>query len=516
MVIYLVPFAATAALLLATDRWPAQGSRKPSCALLLAGCALIALDYVYCAFFAAFLIGVAALVGFATGRQRRVLVAGALCLAVVCGFTFLNLAPSLYSWRVNGKPFILPNKMPSEAELYGLKIRQLVSPIYPHSWPGFAEWNAKEATAHFPLENENLGSRLGLVGTIGFLGLLVLLFVPRMAERSDQQVILLGASRLSLAAVLLGTIGGFGSLVSLLVSADIRAYNRITPFIAFFSLIAVGLAIDALARTRVRRLLVAIAVLVIGLTDQRVAATGLNAAYPAIAAELPSLRAFVGQLESRLPKRTMVLQLPFRTYLNEPAVGRFQPYDHFKPYIVSQTLRWSYPAMSNQQMHWQEAAAVLEPDQLALAVAAEGFGAILIDRFGYEDQGVATADALSRLLGSDAVLAESNRYVAFDIRPLGRGRRDGVPNLRTRPEPASAGMAACTGTTGMGIDGMPHFSTREGGTITGWAIDQEAQKPARHVDLIVGPTAFGALYGTDRPDVSTYLSSRPTARAASS
>src|SRR5215510_5778517 len=52
------------------------------------------------------------------------------------------------------------------------------------------------------------------------------------------------AGQLTLGLLLLGTIGGFGSLFNLLVSPDIRAYDRVFPFIHFLALMAFGLLLD--------------------------------------------------------------------------------------------------------------------------------------------------------------------------------------------------------------------------------------------------------------------------------
>ena len=142
--------------------------------VLLAGCALLGFNYVYYAFFACFFIGLASLVGFRrpTGN-RRILVAGsALRRGDRAAARCVNLAPSLYSWSRHGRPMILRDKVPAESEVYGLKIRQLVSPVFQHPFPPFRRWTEKEAAAHFPLETENMDSRLGLVGSVGFLGLL--------------------------------------------------------------------------------------------------------------------------------------------------------------------------------------------------------------------------------------------------------------------------------------------------------------------------------------------------------
>ena len=122
--------------------------------------------------------------------------------------------------------------------MYGLKIRQLVSPVFPHRFPPFNRWVEQEAAARFPNDNENWTARLGIVGTRRISRLAGAPLHARRAAaaacRCSQ-----GASRLTLAALLLGTVGGFGVVFNLFVSSDIRAYNRISPFIAFFSLLAV-------------------------------------------------------------------------------------------------------------------------------------------------------------------------------------------------------------------------------------------------------------------------------------
>nr|MBA2259502.1 hypothetical protein [Acidobacteriota bacterium] len=358
LVIYLVPFACAAALGLAGGE-PHQAWGRSRRAVIFTGCALLGINYVYYAFFASFCIAVGALIGYLASRDRRLLASGALCVAVIVGSTLVNLAPSLYSWHQNGRPLILRDKVPAESEMFGLKIRQLVSPVFPHLFTPFHGWVEREAAARFPNDNENWNSRLGIVGTLGFLGLLAVLFVPDGALLRAPPA-LRAASRLMLAALLLATVGGFGSVFNLIVSPDIRAYNRISPFIAFFAMVAVILAIDRLFQTRRARVVAATIILLIGVGDQGQATRHLNDRYEIIAAEISSLNAFVGALERALPASAMVLQLPFRAYMGESDFGLMKQYDHFKPYLVSRTLRFSYPALSNEQVRWQQAAARLD------------------------------------------------------------------------------------------------------------------------------------------------------------
>ena len=506
LAIYLVPFPCTAALLLASGRAPQSWYWKGA-AVVLAGCALLAFNYVYYAFFGSFCVGVGTLVGYLAHWDKRLLAAGSMCIAVIAGCTLLNLAPSFYSWSRHGKPTVMLDKAPAESEIYALKIRHLISPVFEHPFAPFRKWVQREAAARFPIENENVTARLGLVGTLGFLGLLALLFLSEAVLPRAPTI--LGASRLTLAALLLSTVGGFGSLFNLFVSPDIRAYNRMFPFIEFFSLLAVAFAIDSLFTTGRARTVAAVVILAVGIADQGQAAQHVNVQYNSIAAEISGLDAFVRKLESTLPDRAMVLQLPFRTYLNETGVARMRPYDHFKPYVVSHALRFSYPALSNEQVHWQQAVARLDLQRLAFRLAAEGFSAILVDRYGYEDNGGAVTAAIRRTVGDDSVIAETGRYVAFDIRALGTGETVTI-DASTDAAPTSS-LNACKGQTLMNIDqigaarapfgaGPIHVSGSEF-RVAGWAVDQATQSAAGGVDVVFDETPFRSVYGLDRRDV---------------
>jgi hypothetical protein len=517
LVIYLVPFVCTAALLLAAGR-PDRWYWGRTFLGLLGGCLLISFNYVYYAFFACFILIVASLAGGLQYRAPRLLAAGSICVALICGGTILNLAPSVHSWEQRGKPLVVQDKGPAESELYGLKIRQLVSPGLWHRFPPFRAWLAREQAAAFPLETENGSSRLGVVASLGFLALLGLLFVPRFSQALRARDTLLAASRLTLAAVLLGTVGGFGSLFSLLVSPDIRAYNRISPFITFFSLTAVALLLDAMVTSRSRRVAAALAIAVVGLADQRAAVVNLNAVHKDIAAEVTSLRTLVRSLESRLPADAMVFELPVRPYPTDDGVERMQPYDQLRPYLVSRTLRWSYPALSNQQARWHQAAALLTPQRLVPELASQGFAAILIDRYGYADNGAETLASLEdQPSDRPEVMGETPRYVAVDIRRAASAMPAGsILAQAAGSSPASAGLAPCTGDALVYIDrigsvsapfaaGPVHVNAASESRIEGWAIDQAAGTNGLGVDVFIDQTPVPAIYGLDRPDVSAHF-----------
>jgi hypothetical protein len=520
LVIYLVPFACTAALWLASGRplraWPATTP-----AIVLIGCALLSFDYVYYAFFGAFVILVGALVGYLAVRDRRVLASGGICLAVIVGCTLINLAPSFASWHERGQPMVLRDKVPAEAEMFGLKIRQLISPVFPNRVPPFDRWVRREAAARFPNENENWTSRLGLIGTLGFLGLLVLWFVPdRLPPRAWSSSLTRSASRLTLATLLLATVGGFGSLFSLFLSSDIRAYNRMCPFIEFFALVAVALAVDTWCTSTRARTAVAVVVLAIGLADQGQAAQHFTTEYAGIAREIAGLDAFDNTLEHALPANTMVLQLPFRAYMNESDVGGMKRYDHFKPYLVSHALRFSYPAFSNEQVRWQQAAARLPLRDLMPQLASEGFAGVLIDRQGYEDRGAEVSAALIEMVGQDRIIAQSDRYLALNISALAARTSPASKSLAAAMSsdlaPASESLGACKGPSLTVIDqmgtthapfgtGVIHVAGSGAIKVSGWAVDHPHRKAAAAVDVVVDTMPFPSAYGAARDDVADYF-----------
>ncbi len=518
LVIYLVPFACAAALWLAAGE-PHQSWARSKRLVIFGGCVLLGLNYVYYAFFASFCVIVGALIGYLSGRDARVLASGVLCLALITGSTVVNLSPTFYSWYQNGQPLIERDKVPAEAETYGLKIRHLVSPVYPHRFPPFNRWVEREGAARFPNDNENWTARLGIVGTAGFLGLLVLLFIPDARSRRGPR--LQGASRLTLAALLLGTVGGFGVVFNLFVSSDIRGYNRISPFIAFFSLLAVAMAIDRLKSPRARTVAVTV-VLLVGLADQGQAARLINERHAAIAAEVAGLRTMVDTLERALPAGAMVFQLPVRAYMSESDFGRMKQFDQFKPYLVSKALRFSYPAFSNEQVRWQRAMTGLDMPTLASRLAAQNFSAVLVDRFGYEDNGAAVITGLRRSIGDDRVIVSTDRFVAVNVSAMAgdalAARRSMEPVALTLSIPAcppAASLAAMVSVADQ-VDqigesrapwgaGAAQIRRSQDAKVSGWAVDAPRRSPAAGIDIVIDRMVFPTMYGTDRNDVAQYF-----------
>jgi len=256
---------------------------------------------------------------------------------------------------------------------------------------------------------------------------------------------------------------------------------------------------------------VAAVILAVGIGDQGQATQSLNKRYGDIAAEISRLNATIERLERALPDGAMVLQLPFRTYMNESDFGRMKRYDHFKPYIASRHLRFSYPALSNEQVRWQQAAARLDLRTLISRLAGQGFAAVLIDRYGYEDDGKAVTAALLRIAGDTRLILRTDRYVAIGIGGLhNAGAAASMESL-----PLTLSLPRCSGeplaridqigdTFGPWSDAGARVSASADFKVVGWALDNW-RMAAAGLDVVIDTTLFPSTYGTDRIDVADYF-----------
>ena len=229
----------------ARQKWLSLRNRKFVAALVI--CLLISAVGVYFAFFACFFLVVAGISATIYQRNARPLLAAAVLVAVIFTGLVANLLPNINYIRQHGDTGIVRREA-AESEMYGLKITQLVLPMSQHRIKWLAD--LKEKYNEAPLVNENDNATLGATGTVGFLALVFWLFYrkPDAAHinQKGERGLLNHLSVFNAAAVILGTIGGLGALFALLVSPQIRTYNRISIYIAFFSLFAVALLLDRL------------------------------------------------------------------------------------------------------------------------------------------------------------------------------------------------------------------------------------------------------------------------------
>ncbi|HEY8504046.1 MAG TPA: hypothetical protein VIL46_05650, partial [Gemmataceae bacterium] len=415
--------------------WPRPDFSARTWAAVAIG-ALTASGPAYYAFFGCYLFLVAGGYGWSRTGSARPLLSGAALAALTVGVGVVNALPAIaYEQRYGANPEA-KWRAPEEAETYGLKVVQMILPVDDHRAPALARLKAAYNSTYRPLQNENETATLGLVGAAGFLALLgIALF--RVRTRAP----LPGAlAALTLAAVLLGTIGGLGSAFNFLVYPQIRAYNRISVYIAFFSLLGLLWLLEAalhyrphprLGKGRVGAVVARLGawvlfpgLMLLGLWDQ----VTWRPSSPATAGQEAQARerfehdrAFVRRIEAALPRGAMVFQLPYAHYPEHTGQHRMGHYAHLRLYLHSASLRWSFGAMRGREVdQWQQRVASQPPEEMLKALVLAGFGGLTIDRRGYADSASGLEAEVRRLLGAEPVVSPDGERAFY---PLGEFAR---------------------------------------------------------------------------------------------
>src|SRR4051794_10328794 len=255
--------------------------------------------HVYYAAFAMGLLATAALVRVIVREPRTATTAVAL-FAAIGAVVVANHLPNIVYRAQHGQNQSL-ERPPIESESYGLKMAAMVLPVEEHRIPALAHLRKRYDGDSEQLQ-EGQPQALGLVATLGFLGLiaaaLVALAVPE--RRTLTRSLVLPLAALTLAAFLIATVGGFSSVFAYIVTPQLRAWARMSTFIAFFSLVAVALAAQWVGVRRGARAAIGAmaAVLVIGFLDQTNG--GSVPDYQFVDAAYRSDAAFVGGIEHTL------------------------------------------------------------------------------------------------------------------------------------------------------------------------------------------------------------------------
>ena len=418
-----VPLAIWLAARVFQSRGPAKLSTISALATVPIGLSIVATGSagIYYAFFACFGILLAGLAAATSSRSARPLLAGGTLIAAISIVAFLNVLPSIVYKMRAGPNVEVAQRKAGESEMNGLKLTHLLLPRLGHRLEK-ARAISMNYRGETPLNNENQIAALGLIGSVGFAVLLALslLYAAAPVLRRETWSYL---ATMNLSFFLLGTIGGVGSIFAWLVSGQIRAYNRVSIFIAFVSLTAIMLLLQrAAARwSRPSRafslpvLGIAIGVAAVGILDQ----TGTYDFHPDLT-EFNSDRRFVAQIEHSLPAGAMVYQLPYHPYPEAGPQEQLTDYGLFRGYLHSRHLRWSYGTMRGREGDQWFRTLSKEPLDAQLRIAAKsGFEGVYVDRRGYADRANALLAQLEAALAVKPFISDDGHLAFFRMHATG-------------------------------------------------------------------------------------------------
>jgi hypothetical protein len=295
-------------------------------------------------------------------------------------------------------------------EIYGLKIVDLVVPPVVHRsdlLAGFAFQHRSGA----PLQDE--GSYLGILGLFS-LGLLVFTTAAAFVRKCYQQIPLEAWQVFWIVVVF--TTGGLNAIAGALGFTMFRTGCRYSVVILAIVLIFAARRMPALPLRGGMASLLAILAAVVVFWDQVPRSPDARETQ-AIAFQIESDREIVEKMEAVLPPGAMVFQIPIMEFPESPAPG-LSPYDHLRPYLFSNRLRYSFGSMKGREdTRWQKDLANLSLEEAVARLRGLGFRAILINRNGFPDKAKGFLQSLSTLGHSQLIESPAGDLVCVVLAP---------------------------------------------------------------------------------------------------
>ena len=371
----------------------------------------------YYTFFFSFFMGFTLLSNFIYRNSKHHILSTLIFISLAIAPFAANMIPYKAYEIENGKNFQVGGRVAVESETLGLTIATLILPSIDHQIKR-ADELGRSYHYRSHIFNESNDGTLGVFGAIGFCILMFVVFFHNKFNR-----VLSRLAYFTLGAVLLSTAGGFGTIFAFLVSPQIRAYNRISMFVAAMSLIALMLFINKyIGKNKITKFLVAFFIAVFGLFDiiNKEMSFEVNQKFKT---EYLSDQGFIQQIESQFDssnEKIMIAQFPFLNFPENPGGVLMGNYEQFQGYIHSDNLYWSFGSMKGREADtwWKDFHKKSIEEQVRVLEEA-GFSGIMINRNGHIDNAENIESSLIQLLGSKPMVSENKILSFYRLSPTG-------------------------------------------------------------------------------------------------
>lgn len=380
-------------------------------------------------YYAAFtlLLGLAALGWrFAKGDKATDLLIASTPLVGILVFAVIGFLPGLLARSGDAPLAVLSERMPYESVLFAGILAAALLPAPISMLPGFDFYNRNivEAVNAAPLYENNRPTNFGTWVTTAALILFVVAIIWRARTNTErhQQGITPGFIATQIAVVVLLFVPwGINYLIAGLVTAQIRGWNRLLPFLLLLFILgaAVILRDSRITRRNGMSALIAVVVLVVTAVESvlpfRASFANSVDEHSAIT---QAARDYATVVNEKLPDDCGILQLPYFAYPEHGLVeGTMTDYDHFWVSLLNQDKRWSYGAVKNTTASiWAAQLPQTPTDEQLQHLQAAGFCAIHVDLDGYDEQAAELVLwDLTKRIGEPSVTNETGNWALFHL-----------------------------------------------------------------------------------------------------
>ena len=384
------------------------------CAFLIANNGI-----AYYQFFTCYILLVVGLSKWIKSKKIAGFIKSVSIIGLICLFMIISLMPMIIYSVINGpNNDVVARNGFYESELYGLKIIMLFLPRSGHGiFDNLIETYQSNTMA---LNFENISAYLGIVGIIGFVVLMIALFINRDSMIKKRLSML---SELNIMLLLLGTTSGFGTIFAFLISDKLRSYSRISIFIEYVCIIGIALVINELTKKKInnKKNVTAVAIVVCtfiicAISIWEVSNPAIKS-YSEIKAEYDSDQKFVSDIEAAVPEGAMIYQFPYHRYPEGGAQNNMSDLHLFIGYVHSDNLRWSFGSVKGREGDaWNSNVGEMEYEEMVSYLRNEGFAGIYIDRRAYEESDFNELEnRLETYIGESPLISDNGNLIFFKL-----------------------------------------------------------------------------------------------------
>ena len=378
---------------------------------------LLGIGYPYYCFGGLILISIAYIIVYINKYQiSNIKTTKITIIFVVIISAIFGLSPKIYYSLHNGINHKIAQRQIKDQEIYGLKITKLFIPNKNSKIKLFRDISKKYSDECFNKLNENQSSYLGLIASLGFIflfSLFIYSFFKKNRPNTKTWLLIDFLSFSCIFLILFTTIGGFGYIFNMLINPIIRAQNRFSIFIMGLSLIVLAVIINKISENKkIYSYIICFIILIVGMFEQYEIK---HIKFKILEQKQKKYETFFSFVEKKLPKNSMVYQLPYIEFPENSHKADIKEYEHCLGYLFTQKLKWSNGGIKGRNIIAQN----LNIDNgmsysFVEGIRHAGFNAVYIDVKGYEDKGKEILD-FYKALNVKPIISENKEIYVYDI-----------------------------------------------------------------------------------------------------
>jgi hypothetical protein len=375
---------------------------------------------LYFAFFSAALIAIAGFRRFALSKKSQILILNMIPSCLIATGLFVSFLPSLLV-RDSARHIV---RQPIESIVYSGQLMDSIVPSSTSLFPG-ANFFAQELSQVNSWANavgslgvrltSNQGTLFTLLGTF-FLILWALGFIKVLpALRENFSLLLTGVIFVSLTMIPFG----FSVFLSTVISPQIRAWDRMIPFLQFLLIASFGVLLESIYGKNFQKwkqfqnlLLTGGILLVIVLDSALPARVAIDINKNIGEQKIAEARQVTGQISQITGTNCAILQLPFIVFPESAPKVNLGVYEPLWLGLAGKENNWSYGGIQgSKQGNWLEKVSS-DPGKYESELSMYNFCGITLDARGYlDDELRSELRKLERDFGKPIVIHDGDFYV---------------------------------------------------------------------------------------------------------